>query len=194
MILKSAFPFVLMFLAWSAGAQSITTLEQLTLQPTILAGRGIVTSCGIRFSGIAVQPGSSSGVDLVDGSIAIDSDGFTLVKAGFKTGDLKDSAENLRISGKKVAWIRTEGGTPLAPTNNKIIDSENPGFHMFGATLESGLSALEGLLADKKLWIGFSGGAGQDRVFAGTARMDQRTRSEFASCLGELASTLKSKK
>jgi hypothetical protein len=65
---------------------------------------------------------------------------------------------------------------------------------MFGAALESGLSALEGLLADKKLWIGFNGGTGQDRVFAGTARMDQRTRSEFASCLGELASTLKSKK
>lgn len=194
MILKSALGFVLMSCALLAGAQSITTLEQLTLQPTILAAKGVVTSCGIRFSALAMQPGTKTGVEVVDGSIAIHSQGYTLVKAGFKTGDLREGAEKLRLTGKKVAWIRTEGGTPLAPMENKIIDAEDSGFHMFGSPLADGLSALEGLLADKKFWIGFSGGAGQDRIFSGTARMDERTRNEFSSCIGELAATLKGKK
>ncbi|MFV0678585.1 hypothetical protein [Variovorax sp. tm] len=194
MIFKSAFGFALTSLALAAGAQSISTLDQLTFQPTILATRGVVTSCGIRFTALAMQPGTRTGVDVVDGSVAIHSQGYTLVKAGLKSGDLREGAEKMRLTGKKVAWIRTEGGTPLAPMENKIIDADDPGFHMFGSPLNDGLTALEGFLADKKFWIGFSGGAGQDKVFSGTARMDERTRDEFSSCIGELATTLKGKK
>jgi len=194
MIFKTVLGLSLTSLALVAGAQPITTLEQITLQPTLLAARGVVTSCGIRFSALAMQPGSATGVDVVDGSIAIHSQGYTLVKAGFQTGDLKEGAEKLRLTGKKVAWIRMEGGTPLAPMQNKVLDADDPGFYMFGSPLTEGLSALEGLLADKKFWIGFSGGVGQDRVFSGSARMDERTRNEFTSCLGELIPKLKSKK
>lgn len=194
MIFKFALGLILTSIAVDAVAQSITTLEQTTLQPTLLAAKGIVTSCGIRFSGLSMQPGTATGVDVVDGSIAIHSQGYTLVKAGFKTGDLRNGAEKLRLTGKKVAWIRMEGSTPLAPMENKILDADDPGFHMFGSPLIDGMSALEGLLADKKFWIGFSGGAGQDRVFSGSAQMDERTRNEFTSCIGELAATLKGKK
>jgi len=141
-----------------------------------------------------MQPGTRTGIDVVDGSVAIHSQGYTLVKAGLKSGDLREGAEKMRLTGKKVAWIRTEGGTPLAPMENKIIDADDPGFHMFGSPLNDGLTALEGFLADKKFWIGFVGGTGQDRVFSGTARMDERTRNEFTSCIGELAATLKGKK
>lgn len=194
MIFKSALGLILTSIALVAGSQPITTLEQLTLQPTILAAKGVVTSCGIRFSALATQPGTRTAIDVVDGSIAIHSQGYTLVKAGFKTGDLREGAEKLRLTGKKVAWFRTEGGVPLAPMENKIIDADDPGFHMFGSPLTDGLSALEGFLADKKFWIGFSGGMGQDRIFSGTAQIDERTRNEFSSCIGELAATLKGKK
>lgn len=194
MVFRSALGLALAVAVLSADAQSITTLEQLTFQPTILAAKGVVTSCGVRFTGIAMQPGTSTGVDVVDGSIAIHSQGYTLVKAGFKTGDLAAGADKMRLAGKKVAWVRIEGGKSLAPMGNKIIDADDAGFHMFGAPLADGLAALDALLADKKFWIGFSGATGQDRIFSGAARMDERTRDEFSSCLGELVTTMKGKK
>ncbi|MDP9995494.1 hypothetical protein J2W28_006438 [Variovorax boronicumulans] len=194
MVFRSALSLVFALLALCAEAQSITTLEQLTFQPTILAAKGVVTSCGVRFSGLAMQPGTKTGVDVVDGSIAIHSQGYTLVKAGFKTGDLAAGAEKLRLAGKKVAWVRIEGGKSLAPMGNKIIDADDPGFHMFGAPLADGLAALDALLADKKFWIGFSGATGQDKIFSGAVRMDERTRDEFSSCLGELVATMKGKR
>lgn len=141
-----------------------------------------------------MQPGSKTGVEVIDGSIAIHSQGYTLVKAGLKVGDLAAGAEKLQLTGKKVAWVRLEGGKPLSPMEDKIIDADDPGFHMFGSALADGASALGGLLDNKKFWVGFSGGRGQDKIFSGTARVDERTRSEFSSCLGELTATLREKK
>lgn len=191
MIFKVARGLALALIALSAEAQSITTLEQLTFQPTILAAKGVVTSCGIRFSGLAMQPGTKTGVDVVDGSIAIHSEGYTLVKAGFKIGDLAAGADKMRLAGKKVAWVRIEGGKSLAPMGDKIIDADDPGFHMFASPMADGASALDGLLANKKFWIGFSGGSGQDKIFSGAVQMDHRTSGEFSSCLGELITTMK---
>lgn len=194
MVFRSALGLALVLIGLFAEAQSITTLEQLTFQPTILAAKGVVTSCGVRVTGLAMQRGTKAGVDVVDGSIAIHSQGYTLVKAGFKTGDLAAGADKMKLAGKKVAWVRVEGGKSLAPLENKIIDADDPGFHMFGTPLADGLAALDALLSHKKFWIGFSGATGQDRIFSGAARVDERTRDEFSSCLGELITTMKGRK
>jgi len=193
-MIKFALALGLMAFSLVARTQAITTLEQLTLQPTILAAKGIVSSCGIRFSGLAMQQGTKSGVDLIDGSIALDAGGYALVKAGFKTGDLSVGAGRLQLTDKKVAWMRIGSGTPLTPMNEKTINAEDAGFYLFASPIADGASAIEGFLEEKKFWIGFSGGKGQDRIFTGTARMDERTRTEFSSCLTELTSTLKEKK
>lgn len=178
---------LLLIVQVEAHGQTVTTLQNLTLQSTMNAPKGVVVSCGVRFTGLTSVPGSSDDIEVVDGSIAVFLDGFTGVKGALKLGKLSEPAGQLRTSGKTIAWVRIGDGEPLAPLDGATAPGDGAGYFIFRAPTDPGFSAIQGFMEAKNLWIGFQGGTGQDRIFSGQGQMSAQTRSELAACFGELS-------
>ena len=178
---------LLMLLAqFEVHSQAVTSLQSLTLQSTMNAPKGVVMSCGVRFTGLASISGSSDGIEVVDGSIAVFLGGFTGVKGALKLGKLSETAEQLRLSGKAIAWLRIGDGEPLAPLRGESAPGDGAGYFIFKAPVDPGFSAIQAFVDGKNLWLGFNGATGQDRIFSGKGQMSAQTRTELAACFGEL--------
>lgn len=156
-------------------------------QPTMLAPQGLVTSCGIRFLGLGAQAGKGSEVDVVDGSIAIHKSGFATVKAGYLIGDLANpTAAKTRASGRNISWLRVGDGAPLSPADGKVIPGEDPGYVIYSASVDDGLTSLTSMLAGSPILLSFKNAAGATAIFNGASTVDEDTRQQFLSCVDKL--------
>lgn len=183
--MKYAVAVAAMIAAATAGAQAVTPME-FEMQATMLAPNGIVTSCGVSFNGAAIRSGSAMEADQIAGSVAIHINAASMVKAGHQIAYLDKGKMTTRLVGDQVAWIRVEGGTPLAPLGGKIVPGDAPPYHLFGVDRESAISATASLLAGKTIWVGFTSQGVTSSIFSGRMKPDAGVVQQVQSCVNEM--------
>lgn len=169
----------------SAHAQAVSPME-FEMQATMLAPKGVVTSCGVSFKGAAIKPGTTLGADQIAGSVAIHVDAPSMVKAGHQVTGMDNGKMVTRMVGDQVAWIRIEGGTPLAPLNGKIVPSDAPPYHLFSVEGAAAVTAISSILAGKTIWIGFTDKGASSRIFSGKMKKDAAVVQQVDSCINEM--------
>lgn len=184
--MKCAAAGLALLAASTASAQAVTTI-QTVLQPTILAPGGEIKGCGIRVAGVSGVAGNSDAMELVDASINVYIDGFTLVKAGFQVSSVSRSKEKPQPSGSRIDWLRIGDGNPLDTKRSKVKPTEDAGYDMYSADFEDGYKALMGFLDSKTIWVGFKTKTGVSRVFSGPTKMTPEVAKQLLSCLQEMA-------
>lgn len=174
------------FAAPQAHAQSVTTIVPV-LQATVLAPGGVIKGCGVRVMGVTDAVGSAQAMELVDASVNIYLDGFTLVKAGLHVTSVSRAKEKALPTGSRIEWLRIGDGKPLDTKGAKVKPGEDAGYDIYGVSFEDGYQALMGFLDSKPLWVGFKTKNGMSRVFSGQAKMTPDVAKQVLSCLQELA-------
>ena len=169
----------------SAHGQAVSPME-FEVQATMLASKGVITSCGVSFNGAAIKPGSALEADQIAGSVAIHVDAPSLVKAGHQITGMESGQMKTRMVGDQVAWIRIEGGTPLAPLNNKIVPGDAKPYHLFAVDGASAVTAIKSILAGKTIWIGFTENGTTSRIFSGRMKKDSSVVEQVTACINEL--------
>lgn len=167
-----------------ASAQGITPME-FEPQATMLAPKGVLTSCGIGFDGVVPLLGSPGGIEQVSGSIAIYTDGLTLVKVGHQYATLKNGALDVRLPGTQVAWLRIEGEAPLAPEEKMIVQGEKAPFFLFPVTAKDGAAAIFAMLEGKTIWVAFSRSGTVRQIFSGKVKVDPVVQGQIRTCFNE---------
>lgn len=188
--MKKAMIALVFAAASSAHAQGVTAME-FTIGATMLAPKGVVTSCGLEFNGVALKPGPEIEADTVAGSIAVHVDMDSLVKAGHQTAYRKGDGIGLRPMNDQVAWLRIEGGMPLTPLNDLVVKGEKPPFHLFGVPPRSAFLALAAMIQGKTIWIGFAENGTVRSIFSGQIKPDPTVTQQLNACLVELETALK---
>ncbi|KAA9155811.1 hypothetical protein F3K36_31145 [Delftia sp. BR1] len=177
----------------STHAQAVSPME-FEMQATMLAPKGVVTSCGISFNGAAIKPGTTLEADQIAGSVAIHVDAPSMVKAGHQITSMESGKMVTRMVGDQVAWIRIEGGTPLAPLNGKIVPGDAPPYHLFSVDAASAITAIASILAGKTIWVGFTEKGASSRIFSGRMKKDAAVAQQVANCIKELTGKLSSQR
>lgn len=176
-----------------ANAQGITLLE-FTPEATMLAPKGVLKACGLGFEGIRHVPGTESDFEQVSGSIAIYTDGFTLVKAGHRFGTLKNGEVKIRLPGTQIAWIRVEGEETLVAPDGGLVPGESEPFLLFSVSPKQAVSAISAMLGGKTIWIGFSKADTVRHIFSGSVKRDAVVAKQVDSCFAEWSKTQPSTK
>ncbi len=174
-------------LSINAHSQAVTPME-FEMQATMLAPNGVVTSCGVSFNGASIKPGTSMEADQIAGSIAVHANAPSMVKAGHQVAFLDNGKMQTRLVGDQVAWIRIEGGTPLAPINGKIVPGDAPPYHLFGVGREQSINAMAALLSGKTMWVGFTAKGVTSSIFSGRMKPDPAVATQIKKCIVELTS------
>lgn len=180
-------PWVLAFglLANECFAQAVTPME-FEVQATMLAPQGEVSSCGVTFNGGAIRPGPTIEADQVAGSIAIHAKMPSLLKAGHQVVLLENGKPLRRHAGDQIAWVRIEGGVPLASIDGRMVPSDDPSFHLFAVKTQSALDGMLAMLEGKTIWVGFSKNGVTTNIFSGRVKQDLAVIQQFRSCLVEM--------
>lgn len=175
-------------LLWSSAQAQVVSPMEFEMQATMLAPRGAVTSCGVSFNGAAIKPGTTLEADQIAGSVAIHVDAPSMVKAGHQITSMENGKLVTRVVGDQVAWIRIEGGTPLAPLNGKIVPGEAPPYYLFAVDASSAITAIASILAGKTIWVGFTEKGASSRIFSGRMKKDAAVVQQITVCMNELTS------
>lgn len=168
----------------AASAQGITPME-FEPQATMLAPKGVLTACGIGFDGLVPLAGTLGAIEQVSGSIAIYSDGLTLVKVGHQHVTMRNGKLDVRLPGTQVAWIRVEGESPLVPQDNQIVLAEKAPFFLFPVTPKDGAAAIYAMLEGKTIWVGFAKAGTVRQIFSGQVKVDPGVQAQVRTCFNE---------
>ncbi|RYH69240.1 MAG: hypothetical protein EON54_02600 [Alcaligenaceae bacterium] len=187
----AAFVSLLVLAVGTAHAQAIYPVG-FRYQATTLAPGGSVKSCGIRFLGLGTTPrGSTKEIDVVDASIGVHSDGYSVVKAGYTIGDLTNpAAGQSRSTGARVQWVRVGDSAPMA-ANGKATPGDDKDFYLYVNPLENGFEALKGLLEGKRIRVAFDMGNSRELIFSGQTPLDEETKTQFIDCFRQLTTDSK---
>lgn len=169
----------------SAHSQAVSPME-FEMQATMLAPKGVVTSCGVSFNGAAIKPGTTLEADQIAGSVAIHVDAPGMVKAGHQITGMEKGKMVTRMAGDQVAWIRIEGSTPLAPLNGKIVPGDAPPYHLFAVDGASAITAIASILDGKTIWVGFTEKDMSSSIFSGQMKKGANVVQQVKSCINEL--------
>ncbi len=181
--MKYAVAGAAMIAATTASAQGITPME-FEPQATMLAPKGVVTACGLGFDGFRQGP-KGTDIEQVSGSIAIYTDGLSLVKAGHQEGEFKNGAVNIRLPGTRIAWIRIEGQEALVPSEDKIVPGEKAPFLLFPVTPQAAAGAIRAMLDGKTIWVGFSKNGVVRHIFSGRVKPDITVSDQVYKCFAD---------
>lgn len=181
--MKNAAAAIAMVASTAASAQGITPME-FEPQATMLAPNGVITACGLGFDGFR-QGLNGTDIEQVSGSIAIYTDGLSLVKVGHQEGNFKNGAINIRLPGTRIAWIRIEGQEPLVPSEDKIVPGEKAPFLLFPVTTQAAAGAIRAMLDGKTIWVGLSKNGTVRHIFSGRVKHDPAVSDQVYKCFAD---------
>ena len=103
------------------------------------------------------------------------------------------SAAKTRVSGRSISWLRVGNGTPMVPSDGKVVPGEDAGYAIYAVSLDTGLTALTAMLGGAQVLVGFKNAAGSTAIFSGAQPIPADIREQFDSCINKLMADMANK-
>lgn len=163
---------------------------------------GVLDSCGVVLVAVEKFDGAPVGKLLMfNGSFSIGAVGAGLVKGRAAEIDAK-----LLVNGKAKltdakplptvnVWMKGPDKPATHPlVQSPLQNSEDPGYLIYGTSLDSALGLLESVVAERPIQLGVRiKGRNFDQALFGVVQMTNGQREQFDQCVGELLADMERK-
>ncbi len=159
------------------------------VQQTLEAGK--VNGCGLTLFG--VEQAQSGRVLVFNGSIVVFNSGAALIKGRVSSVDQKVivssgfSPKDLTTLRSKNLWMKAPRTNATTPTGSGILDSEDKGYVLYAASLDTAFPVVLSVLEGEKIQIGFhTDGNKSAQIMFGEVSLTGDEKEQLRNCLQEI--------